>query len=90
MSLDTTTETAIFERIVLPGEPALGGPAAQSILALDFSPEDRKRMDELAQKARQAALSEAEQREIESYERVGHYLSILQSKARLSLGDGAS
>lgn len=39
-------------------------------------------MEELAEKARQGTLAVDEQQEIVDYERVGHYLAILQSKAR--------
>jgi hypothetical protein len=87
MAIDATSETAIFERIVLPREPLLSPDAARSILALDFDPEDRKRLEELAEKARQGTLSHEESQEIDHYERVGHYLSILHAKARSSLGD---
>lgn len=59
--------------------------AARSLLRLQFSDEDKGRMDELADKARQGALSIAEQAEIENYERVNNLLGILKSKARRSL-----
>lgn len=81
----TTSETAIFERIVLPNDPGLSEQAARSILAMGFSPEDRERMQALADKAKFGQLTADEQQEIDNYERVGHYLSILQSKARCSL-----
>jgi hypothetical protein len=89
MSLDSTSETAIFERIVLPIEPKFSEEAARSILAIQFSAEDRDRMQILADKAKQAALSPDEHREIDNYERVGHYLAILQSKARVALKTSA-
>ena len=54
-------------------------------LALDFTPADKDRMRGLSAKAREGTLSPAEQAEINSYERVGHLLNILQSKARRSL-----
>jgi len=85
MSIDTTSETAIFERIVLPGAPTLSQESARSLLALQFSPKDREQMEALAEKARQGSLTEEEQQAIENYERVGHYLAILQSKARMAL-----
>lgn len=85
MATTPTSETAIFERIVLPNEPGLTEPAARSILALGFAAEDRQRMQDLAEKSQAGQLSPEEQQEIDNYERVGHYLSILQSKARLSL-----
>ena len=85
MSIDVTSETAIFERIVLPAEPDLSQQAAKSLLSLAFSPEDRQRMQSLADKAREGTLTPDEQEAIENYERVGHYLAILQSKARIAL-----
>jgi hypothetical protein len=42
-------------------------------------------MLDLAEKAREGSLTPAEQGELESYERVGSLLGILQSKARTSL-----
>ena len=42
-------------------------------------------MHVLLEKARQGSLTADEQREMENYERVGHYLAILQSKARMAL-----
>jgi hypothetical protein len=90
MSIDSTSEMAIFERIVLPSETRLSHEAARSLLALGFNPEDTARMQLLASKARQGSLTDDEQHEIENYERVGHYLSILHSKARLALRASAS
>jgi hypothetical protein len=85
MTLNATSETAIFERIVLPSQPIFKEEAARSILAMQFGPEDRDRMQLLADKAKQGALSQEEKQEVENYERVGHYLAILQSKARVAL-----
>ena len=85
MPINATTETAIFERIVLPSEPVLNGHVARSIVAMQFSPEDRERMQLLADKAKQGTLTPGEEAEIDTYERVGHYLAILQSKARVAL-----
>ncbi len=85
MSIDSTSETAIFERIVLRSEPGLSRQAANSLLALAFSAEDRQRMQALAERAQEGTLSQEEQKAIDNYERVGHYLAILQSKARVAL-----
>jgi hypothetical protein len=85
MATDSTSETAIFERIVLPMEVGLNEAAARSILAIGFSSEDQERMQVLAEKARAGALTPDEEQEIDNYERVGHYLAILQSKARFAL-----
>lgn len=85
MAIDTSSETAIFERIVLPEEPGMSEEAARSLLAMGFNPADRQRMQVLADKAKAGGLSPEEEIEIENYERVGHYLGILQSKARRAL-----
>jgi hypothetical protein len=85
MSIESTSETAIFERLVLPSEPGLSQVAARSLLSVGFSPEDTQRMHVLAEKVRHTILTPDEQREIDNYERVGHYLGILQSKARMAL-----
>ena len=55
------------------------------ILALDFPKEDRVRMNDLAESARSGTLTAEEQLELDAYERVGHFLSLLKAKARISL-----
>jgi hypothetical protein len=47
--------------------------------------QDRARMEALAEKARAGTLTTEEQVELDAYERVGHFLSLLKSKARISL-----
>jgi hypothetical protein len=42
-------------------------------------------MQELAAKARAGTLSPAEQIEIDNYEKVGHVLSLMKAKAKVSL-----
>lgn len=80
-----TSEAAILSRILEPDKPSRSPTAARDLLALDFSPADKERVRELSAKAREGTLTPAEQAETNNYERVGHLLSILQSKARRSL-----
>ncbi len=80
-----TGEAAILDRIVQPDQPTLSPEAARGILALDFSQADKERMHELSAKARAGTLTPDEQAAVNNYERVGHFLNILQSKARRSL-----
>ena len=82
----STTEGAIWTRIVKPEAEGLSREAAKTLLELDFSPSDRERMDELAEKARAGALTARERKDAETYNRVAHVLALLQSKARQSLG----
>jgi hypothetical protein len=69
----------------MPDEPSFSPQTAAEILALDFNRADKDRMRELSAKAHEGTLSLDEQVAISNYERVGHLLNILQSKARRSL-----
>lgn len=84
-TLTDSTEAAILSRVIAPGEATLSPEAAKSLLALSFSDADRRRMDDLAEKARQGALSPGEQAAIANYESVASLIGFLQSKARVSL-----
>lgn len=87
------TASAIWGRIVKPGEATLSPELARAILKLGFDAEDRRRVDDLSAKARKGTLTPSERAELEEYVRVDDELAILHSKARLSLkraGLGAS
>ena len=79
------SDLAILDRVVAPERPDLPPDVAQGFLRLSFPEDDRRRMNELAEKARLGTLTADEQAETDSYERVGHLLSLLKSKARRSL-----
>jgi hypothetical protein len=83
------SETAILARLIEPERSGLAPEAARYILTLDFKGSDLQRMNELAEKARDGALSPGDEREIENYRHVGHLLALLRSKARVSLRQGA-
>jgi hypothetical protein len=80
-----TSEAAIFGRILEPSKATLSAAAARANLDLAFSQADQDRMRQLSAKAREGTLSPDEQTEINNYERVGHILSLMKSKARRSL-----
>ena len=82
MSRTRNTEEAIWARVISRKTSALCPDAAESILKLQFSPRDIKRMNVLAAKARNGQLSLSEQEEVENYSHVGSVLGILKSKAR--------
>jgi hypothetical protein len=75
-------QVTIWARLLERDMPKLSRAAAQSLLTLEFPPEDRERMHELAARARAGSLSAAELEEAEDYAFVGSLLSILKSKAR--------
>ena len=78
-------EAEILTRVIAPSDPSLGRQLAEAILSLGFKPADKQRLDVLAEKAREGTLSPEESAEADSYERVGHFVSLLKSKARRSL-----
>jgi hypothetical protein len=80
-----TSEVAIFSRVLEPNPATLSAAAARFILDLGFSQTDKDRMRHLSAKAREGTLSPSEQAELNNYERVGHILSLMKSKARRSL-----
>jgi hypothetical protein len=77
------SEVAILNRLIRPHKP-WNAATARAILNLDFDKSDQVRMQELAQKARDGTLTEEEQEIINFYERVGHIIGLLHSKARRS------
>jgi len=79
------TEAAILSRLIEPGRSGLAPEAARYVLTLEFNDSDQRRMNELADKAREGALSPIEEKELENYRHVGHLLALLRSKARVSL-----
>lgn len=59
--------------------------AARALLKLNFPESDRRRMEELAAKARTGKLTPVEDQETETYEQLGCLLDILHSQARRAL-----
>ena len=84
-SQKASSEGAIWARIVEPETGDLTREAAETFLQLDFNPADRRRMEELAEKASAGALSPTERKDADTYNRVAHLLALFQSKARQSL-----
>lgn len=83
MLLDTEAE--IFSRVIDPSNPSMTSDVARAVLELGFTDVDRLRMQELAVKSNEGTLSPDERRELEGFVFVGDVLSMLKSKARLSI-----
>ena len=81
----STVELEILTRVIAPDDPSYDRRAAEALMALGFKRADQKRMELLAEKARLGTLTGDEQVEADSYERIGHFISLLKSKARRSL-----
>ena len=84
---DPLTEAEVLDQLVTAEHPGLTPEAARVLLSLRFNADAIRRMNELAEKNRQGTLSAAEQAALEKYRRVGHFLNIVQAKARVRLSD---
>jgi hypothetical protein len=79
-----TAEAAILSRLVKPNRADFSPEVAEALLKLDFDPADRNRMHELAVKGQEGNLTKAEE-ELDSYRRIGYFVDLMRSKARISL-----
>ena len=79
------SEAAILSRLIEPAAESLPPEVARYLLSLEFSRLDHDRMQLLAARAREGTLTPAERDETERYERIGHLVALLKSKARKSL-----
>jgi hypothetical protein len=79
------SDNLILSRLIAPGSDDLSRQAAESLLSIRFKPQDVQRMNELSELARERSLTAAERQEMESYNRIGHFLALVHSKARLAL-----
>jgi hypothetical protein len=80
-----TTEAAIFGRVIEADDGDLTPDLARYILSLGFRSADKVRMHELAVRNQDGDLTTAEKAELHNYVNVGHFVAMLQSKARKSL-----
>jgi hypothetical protein len=81
---------SIFRRLIDSAPANLSPGAAEAILRLHFPQPDQARVDELAAKANQGALTALEAEEYDGYIAASDVLSLWQSKARLSLKPSAA
>ncbi len=75
----------IWDRVIGADDHVLSPDEARALLRWRFPESDRKRVDELSQKAREGRLSAVEQRELDEYLAIESALISLKSKARLAL-----
>ncbi|MCE9567345.1 MAG: hypothetical protein K8U57_35540 [Planctomycetes bacterium] len=84
--IDTTNSTAaIFARVWEGASGNLSATVARHILKLGFGSDDKRRMQELLERNREATLTAIELEELDNFVKVGDLLAILQSKARKAL-----
>lgn len=85
-----TLRGSVIERLLRNSPTDLSTELCQHVLSLDFSPEDRKRCDELSEKAAAGTLSGDEQAELDDLLIANDVLALLQSNARRVLSRRAS
>jgi hypothetical protein len=76
--------TAIWTRILAPGDPTLSPEIAKHFLSLQFTDEEKARYESLAARE-QRDLSRDELAELDAFVHANTVIMLLQSKARLSL-----
>lgn len=85
MATTLDDEADILSRIIDPAERAIPPEAARFVLSLRFDSADLDCMNRLSRQAAEGTLGEEDQERLDRYERVGHLLAILHSKARRAL-----
>jgi hypothetical protein len=80
-----TSEISILARVLGDEQGRLSLAMARHILTLGFGDHDKARMQDLAERNQEAALSSAEREELFAYAKAGTLLSILKSRARRTL-----
>jgi hypothetical protein len=85
IQLGSTSEIAIFGRLIQAEQGDLVPSLARYLLTLGFPSADQQRMTDLATRNQAGALSADESLELDNYVRSGHLLALLHSKARKSL-----
>lgn len=84
-TLPPSSEIAIWERVLQPGEGNLPPAAAEFFLGLSLAENDLIRMHELAVKGQNADLTAEEAESLRNYRQVGLQLDLLRSKARQAM-----
>jgi hypothetical protein len=81
----STSEIAIFGRLIENEKGDLSPSLARYVLTLGFGESDQSRMAELAARNQNGELTAGEQEALQNYVQASHLLALLHSKARKSL-----
>ncbi len=81
----SNSQAEIITRAIERRPEGLSLDAARYFLSLKLDDRDEVRANELAEKARQGALSEGEAHELDEYRRCLRFMDIIKLKARLAL-----
>src|SRR5262249_54965377 len=78
-------DSLIWERIAAPAFSDITPDAAKSILRMRFETAQIRRIHTLSNQSKKRSLSPSERAELDVYLRFGHVLTLLHSRARMSL-----
>lgn len=82
------TTNGLLERILEPVSSSLNEEAARKLIGLKADRKLKARVAKLAEKCNEGDLTPEERREYELYVTAGHFVAILQAKARILLPQG--
>ena len=85
LDMTTSTESAALDRVLEPVTDILTPGVTQGIANMRADPPLQARLDELASKANEGQLTEAERQEYEDYVDAIDFIGIFQAKARAVL-----
>ncbi len=85
ISPSALTEADILDEVVEPSRSTFSRQVAEEFRSLRFNETATERIRELLQKKNAGTISEVEKATLDNYLRVGEFLDLLQSKARVSL-----
>lgn len=83
-------ESAVLERLLEPVSQSLNVEAARKLIRIKADAKTQARVDQLARKGNERALTNAERLEYERYVTAGTMIAILQAKARLLLAKNST
>lgn len=81
----TNTQASILDRALGQDLSNMSPDTARYFLSIKLDSSDEQRANELAEKARDGALSAEEQTEIDEYRRVGRVIEMLKLRAKVAL-----
>ena len=88
--MSTSHENAALDEVLEPVARCITPDVARQIADLQATPTFQTRLDELASKANEGALTEPEREQYEAYVEAIDVISILQAKARKILANNAA
>jgi hypothetical protein len=83
--MNAVYDLAILRRVLNLDQRDLSPAFAREVLKWEPRPQDQARLHELTRKNQRGELTAEEQSELDSFLRVGRFLDLLRSRARLAL-----